>query len=959
MTIRIKNRHFEWRINDNGTNAGFYDIATGQDHLIASPVSPAAYILKNGWRADATKARMDDGVIEYTFGRNVAKAKIRARVEDDYVVFTVLSVEGDVDELDFINIPTDLKDIADEPFSATSIALGLKSNVEDLPGPQSFLWTAAYKRFGFEGAETGLVACSFAEMREALKAMVGAALGVPHSPNCGPWAMDSKLPTYSNIMNAPTPQNVDEWIDLCHRLGLKAIEFNGTLDYGSYRPRPDIFPNGYEDVRKLVKRFNDAGIVCGLHTMSFSIAKNCTWVTPVPDPRLAKEGTYTLASNLTTDMTDIPLVEDPSDLPPRIDYFIRRSMTLQIDDELIEYTAIKTEAPYAVLKCKRGACGTEPATHMEGAPVYHLKECWGCFVPDGETSLFTEVADKISTAVNECGFDFVYLDGLDGAHVIGGEDARWHYGAKFTFEVFRGLKRPIMMEMATFHHHLWYVRSCMQAWDHAVRDHKTFTDLHAYSNGFARKMFLPLHLGWVGLFPWCGQQNDPTFWDGVEYLWSKALATDAHLTLQMVTPHSLSNGAWLRELAPRIWTYEELRRVKYFDETIKARLAKAGDEFRLCQNGDGWGFEPIQAERHQIDDLESRSNIWNFTNKFATQPLALRIQSLPTLAEYDAEDAIELIDFKAVDDDGNTSFIDPGDKITIRNSGKLYIYPSAAPGMTGGIKAVESDGPVKNGGLFSVSRSYSDGLVLSSSLDDRYSLYDHFERMFKEREASWLYRHIDFEEKDLSKHQGFGLWIKGDGKGEVLDFAPICKTHGIYSQHYFVTIDFTGWRYVELLTPSTAEYEKQSWPFALGGYTLYRGQFNYARTLGFDIWCGGVAKGDTVECLLSPIKALPQIPQPIVNPVIAISGRQIVFPVSLEAGQYLEYYGGQTAKLYAGNGDLLCEVKPEGVLPEIAAGENTVSFQCQAEKQRPHARVTLFTKNGALLDESTAPAWDK
>ena len=193
--------------------------------------------------------------------------------------------------------------------------------------------------------------------------------------------------------------------------------------------------------------------------------------------------------------------------------------------------------------------------------------------------------------------------------------------------------------------------------------------------------------------------------------------------------------------------------------------------------------------------------------------------------------------------------------------------------MTGGIKAVECDGPVKNGGSFSVSRDFSDRLVLSSAPDDRYSLYDHFERMFREREASWLYRHMEFPEKDLSKHQGFGLWIKGDGKGETLDFAPICKTHGIFSQHYFVKIDFTGWRYVELLTPSTKEYEKQSWPFALGGYTLYRGQFNYARTLGFDIWCGGVEKGDTVECLLSPIKALPQIPQPLVNPTVAVVGR--------------------------------------------------------------------------------------
>ncbi len=152
MTIRIKNRHFEWRVNDNGTNAGFYDNATGQDHLIATPISPAAYILKDGWRADATHAKMDDDVLEFTFGQNVATARIRARVEEDYVVFTVLSVEGEVDELDFINIPTDLKDVADEPFSATAIALGLKSNEGELPGPQSFLWSAAYKRFGFQDA---------------------------------------------------------------------------------------------------------------------------------------------------------------------------------------------------------------------------------------------------------------------------------------------------------------------------------------------------------------------------------------------------------------------------------------------------------------------------------------------------------------------------------------------------------------------------------------------------------------------------------------------------------------------------------------------------------------------------------------------------------------------------------------------------------------------------------------
>jgi len=112
-------------------------------------------------------------------------------------------------------------------------------------------------------------------------------------------------------------------------------------------------------------------------------------------------------------------------------------MTLQIEDELIQYTAIKTDQPYAVLSCTRGILGTKAVAHPKGAKVHHLKECWSCFVPDGESTLFTEVAQRIATAVNTCGFDFVYLDGLDGAHVIDTEETRWHYGAKFTFEVFK------------------------------------------------------------------------------------------------------------------------------------------------------------------------------------------------------------------------------------------------------------------------------------------------------------------------------------------------------------------------------------------------------------------------------------------------------------------------------------------------------------------------------------------
>ncbi len=959
MAIRIMNSLCEWRIGDNGENLGFYDNKTGANHALLAPPSPCAYVKKDGWRADCCEATYADGVLSLTFAGNAGCAKIGVKITEGYIVFTVLFAEGDFDELTFVNIPTSLAPEPDQPFSASMIALSLKSNVEELPGPQRHLWTAAYKRFGFEGAQTGLVASSFAAMRDYMKQMVGDAPGVPHSPLCGPWAMDSKLPALSNVMQAPTLQDVDEWIDFCKQMGINAIEFNGTLDYGSYEPRPSIFPNGYADVRKVVDKLHEAGILAGLHTMSFSIAKNCAWVTPKPDPRLAKERSYTLAADIDDTADTIPLVEDTSDLPKLISYYIRRSMTLQIDDELIEYNFVKDDAPYAVLQCKRGACGTVPTSHKAGAKAHHLKQCWGCFAPDGESTLFTEVADKISNAVNKCNFDFVYLDGLDGSHIIGGEEARWHYGAKFTFEVFRGLDHPIMMEMATFHHHLWYVRTRMQAWDHGRLEHKKFHALHVYSNSFARRMFLPLHMGWAGLFPWVDHQTDPTYWDDVEYMYSKALATNANFTLQCVSPASLRNGAWLADLAPAIKTYEELRQSHHFPEAVLKRLVNTNEEFRLCPAGEGkWNFQPIHAERHQIDDTEGITDSWRYTNPYKRQKLALRIQALPSLESYDSDKGLTLVKC-----DGSDTIVDPGVTITILNSGKLYNYPSSAPGASSSLEpAGHGDGPVEQFAVWKGKRDTSNGLVLTSAPDDTYSLCDHFERNYRLHEASWTSQHIDFEEIDLTEKQGIGLWIRGDGKGEVANIVLYGRSHGWCRKQFYVKIDFTGWRYVELLKSITSEFEDYSWPLSRCHYGIYRSQFNFKRTLGFDLWLNHISKGSEVSLALGPIKALPLVAQPIVKPIVFVNGCPVMFPVALKAGQYLEYYGEGPAHVYDGSGNLLGEVEPVGTIPTIATGRNDIGFACEPSPLRPHARITLFTKSDELIGDAPnaqPPAWGR
>lgn len=964
MSVTLENQFVKYVIGDDGRNLGFVSKKDGVDHVVNEPPSPCALVRKGGEPHGAKRVSYADGRLTILFDNGKTKAVVKITTKSHYFVFDVESVSGDVDELTFVNLPTSLQVKADESFSAGTLALNLQTNVEELPGPQRHLWAACYQRFGFVGAQAGLVACPYNEMRKELKEMVGAAPGVPHSPLGGPWAMDSDQPYGSYLFGAPTEQDVDGWIELCHSLGFTQIDVCGSLNYGDYQPFPHLYPNGFKSVKTVLDKLHAAGILAGLHTLSFSIDKRCAWVTPVPHPQLAKERSYILGNSIAAADTTLAIDETTTDLPKYTNYYVRRSMTLQIDDELIEYSAVNDIAPYAVAGCKRGACGTVPAAHAKGAKAHHLKECWGCFLPDGDSPLFGEVADRIATVINECGFDFTYLDGLDGAHVIGGEENRWHYGTKFAFEVYRRFTRPIMMEMATFHHHLWFVRSRMQAWDHAVCGHKTFIDLHCASNEGCRRIFMPRHLGWSRVLAWVDHAHDVTFDDDVEYLWSKGLGTDAGYSLQSIRPETYTNEPWLRQVTPIIKTYETLRQQKYFPESVKEKLRVPGDEFALTRAKDGeWQFTPTRNARHKVENIDGVTNVWRSNNKFHRQPVNLRIQALPAAGPYGAAANLVLADFQK-----SGEFDDRGDISHFLNSGKAYSYPAAAPGLSAKIRpssAEESDrlcrnlgsgsrGQEKTGaaiGCFTARNAGAAELICSSAPDDEFSLFDHAERIYRPRHASWVRLGKTFASPvELKNNLALGLWVHGDGQGELLNIRPRNTKQDDSAFDHYIVVDFTGWRYFELIEPEVEQFQNYSWPYGRELYTIYRATQRRPETLeGLDLWYNNVPDGRTVTCHLSPIKAMPLVTNKISHPSITVGERTITFPVEIESGCYLEFRGRDDCRLYNPRRELLQQVRPEGDIPELEPGDNQITFNCAASAVRPRANVTVITQGDTPL----------
>jgi hypothetical protein len=902
----IQNDHFKMVIGSNGRNLAFIDKRTGKDYCDDSKNSLCFSIVLDGKRTYVTNVTSADGQITARFGDTGVTAVLRPKVNKHHIVLEVVSITPEPDEFIFLDVPLILKTTPDEPFVACSLALDLQTNNPQIPQPMGHLTSTCVGRFGCKGAKVAIIGCPSEGLRRAMQEAVSAAPELPHSPIGGPWAMGKPINQGSYLFNFGdmSEDNVDDWIRVAKMLGFNQIDFHGgnSFRFGDCRPNPKTYPKGMASFKAVIDRLHAAGIKAGLHTYAFFIDKKCPWVTPVPDPRLAKDAAFTLAESLDEKVATVPVVEPTKAMSAITGFAVRNSVTLQIDDELITYKGIAKEPPYAFTDCVRGACGTKVAKHEKGAKVHHLKECFGLFVPNPETTLLAEVAGKTATMFNTCGFDMIYLDALDGEDTLGGRENSWHYGSQFVFEIQKRLKKPALFEMSTFHHHLWYVRSRHGAWDHPTRSHKKFIDNHINAVKNYQRMFLPGHLGWWAMKTFSDSQGEPTFTDDIEYLMCKCLGMNVGLSMMGIDPSTIKKLPVLPRLADIIKRYEDLRHSRKVPEAMKEKLRKPGEEFTLVGSLEkGWEFLPTQYSKNKFTGVDSPSATWTMKNKFESQPIRLRIEALLAAGPYDAPENVILADFESKSDLPNQD---------------------AVAGVTA--RLVPSDAKVKVG-------SNSGRLTALHTQSDKTNTWAFFEKTFEPT-------------LDLSGHQAMGVWIHGDESGAVLNFRAQSPSHISHADNdHYVVVDFTGWRYFELIEPEGGRHDDYKWPYG-GLYATYRESVRYKSIEKFSVWCNNLPSGKTTTCYLSPVKAVPVVETKLIKPSLTVGDKTITFPVEIKSSQYLEYGGPNDCKLYSGDGGLLQEVATEGNVPILAGGENEIHFSCSApDRINARANVTVIT----------------
>lgn len=914
VVCTLENRAVRWRIAANGRTVEFVDRRTGKDY--AQPGSPIATVRLRDGEHPAEGASFAGGRLTLTFAKCNTRAVLKPAIAPRHIALEVVSADPEsVDALTFADLPLTLKGEQQEPFAACALALNLQTNVTEAPRAGSRIRAICYPRFGMVGARMAVVACPTSQFRAALQEAVTAAPDIPHSPIGGPWALGKPINQGSYLFNfgGMTEQKAGAWIDLVKRLGMNQIDFHGgnSFRFGDCEPNPVTYPQGRTSLKAVVDRLHAGGIKAGLHTYAFFIDKRCPWVTPVPDKRLAKSATFTLAQDIGTEAKSMPVAESTAAVSAITGFFVRNSATIQIDDELITFTGALKTAPFGLSGCTRGAYGTHVAEHRAGAKVYQLKECFGLFVPDPDTTLLAEVAARTAETFNACGFDMIYLDALDGEDILGGAENGWHYGSKFVFEIWKRLRHPALMEMSTFHHHLWYVRSRMGAWDHPNRSHKAFIDLHVKANEENARMFLPGQLGWWAVNTWSGPQVEPTYEDDIEYLMAKCLGTDTGFALMGIDPDNFGAVPALPRLAAIIKRWEDLRYSRAVSGPLKAKLRQPGADFTLSTSASGaQEIVPVVYEKHRVDGMDGRTDAWTVKNRHASQPLRVRIESLMAAAPFSSPQAVVLAG-------GGTA--------------QEFSTRAAAPGVVATFApALDEISPVPTS-----AGSAAGVLTAKNNGSSARGAWAKFEKTFEPA-------------LDLSGRQALGLWVHGDGEGEVLNVQLRSPSHIVagIGEHY-ITVDFKGWRYFELVEPEGDAWARYSWPYG-DPYSIYREAVAYGSISTLALWLNNLPPGRSVSVGIGEIRALPLVATKLSQPAITVNGKTLAFNTQIETGCRLEYVGPGDCKLYGARGELLGEVTSSGAQPEIVEGGNTIGFRCTAPSGiSARAQVTVATRGKA------------
>ncbi len=448
-----------------------------------------------------------------------------------------------------------------------------------------------YEDGGVDGSKIALFACPASQALATL-GEIEVAEGLPHPILDGKWAKISPGATESYLIVDFGESTIDRAIDMTHRAGLKYLYHSSPFEmWGHFKLKPAMFPHGWDGFRDCVEKARQAGIGVGFHTLSNFITPNDPFVTPLPDRRLARIGTSQLTADIDAVQAEIPIAEP--------EWFQKKTdmSTVVIGEELVVYESVSAEAPWRLMKCRRGAWGTKAIAHKKGEGVGKLMDhSYKVFLTDA--SLSQEVARNIAAFCNRTGAVQLSLDGLEGNWSTG----MGQYGRTlFTVAWYNALQPErrggVINDASNPGHFNWHIATRYnwgEPWYAGFRQSQTLYRLK--NQLFYTRNLIPCMLGWFTL-------RAETTPENAEWLCARAAGYDAGFALatsfESKANQNSGDAARMDEkqlaILEVVKQWETARRLGAFPESVKPALQDVNREFHHVAVGPGeWDLVPAK-----------------------------------------------------------------------------------------------------------------------------------------------------------------------------------------------------------------------------------------------------------------------------------------------------------------------------------------------------------------------------
>jgi hypothetical protein len=461
----------------------------------------------------------------------------------------------------------------------------------------------AFSDGGVIGSSIALFGC---KSPEALKTIgeIELAEGLPHPMIDGEWAKTARGASCPYLIMDFGIGEFEDALDLVKKAGMKYLYHGGPFEtWGHFKLNPGQFPENWETMKLMVDRAAEEGIRLGVHTLSNFITTNDPYVTPVPDPRLARVGSSVLAQAI-GNHDDKIVISDPKFFNQMKNNTLR---CVVIGSELVTYKEVSVTPPWVLTGCERGAFGTTSAAHEAGADIGKLMDHgYKTFLTNNDLSM--EMSSKLADFFNFTGCRQISFDGLEGNWSTGmGEYGRQRFTQNWYDQLKPGLRGQVITDASGPGHYFWHMFTRMnwgEPWYAGFRESQT--QYRLLNQLYFQRNLIPPMLGWFSMAP-------ETSLEDIEWLLARSAGFDAGYALVASLASVKSNGAGEKILyALREW--ERARMAGAFPPALKKEMQNIKNEYHLAMEGpNNWNLYPY--------------SIWRAEYKPGSGPVAIEIDN--------------------------------------------------------------------------------------------------------------------------------------------------------------------------------------------------------------------------------------------------------------------------------------------------------------------------------------------